>query len=1526
MLHQSKTNSLRFLVNILSSSSRGLSIFLLSLLLAACGSEKNQNEKLELVPDGQKPSFNETTVVNKCNFEKSVGPGDTVYFDLEASESIMAPTVTIAGNFVNVKGQHNDWEGEYHFPDNREEDVKSGLKDFIEAFSDDTSEAENISDDSNYSNISGSDTTGLSDAITARYEIEISKDEEISGFTFNDLFDRVFAQQMVSYNAWEALKDSNLTVDKIESKLKADIVAVSNTILVTDISYTSTFSEIAAGDPDGLAATLISNYQIQISDAEKANPNFTYDNVLDRVLMEKIPAYSDFKTIVGVTSNTTLSSYSLDISGKDETEEEIIKEKITNLNSAFQVKTKDDLLTAFDWLNKIQSLEIPFNITYQDTSGEQGDDFISASTDSLRYCEDEDCQCFPADISGTWRLRHKAGAFGVGRAEGSIGDWASSDYTITQRGCLFDDTYTFTAEVGANDIGDFSQEMGEETWLEPWQSPNGIEECGAPQSPFDGSTPGMQYVWNVSEKTLTLTGYGAHLVLPRVTNGLENTGAIPVDQDTVFKVATASESLLVLDILSAGNSPWWHFELEKIGSTNDDDSDDSGDSGRPSNSTGNRSSGLSPQHPAELFSSTPFDLTLPFGDPVEATVSGPDNDIFSSPDTSAESANAGFSLNYGQLSNPNAYNPLYVINDSKALRYIKDGDLISSSVSITLDNAIDEENGFEFKVEVYSGHNYKADENDPSTEKTREITFKFKNSAAEKTVLHDGLGWNTLTFDFTGEAISNETEITFVNTQSDVGDGSKDWTLFIDDIQQITQTTDSEGASVDVSTSIMDFEAVSNNSIVANDEAHAEVIDANTPLTFGEGGSITFYASVLSGATADVRFVLQRLANDTEGNGEGDTETSYTTDPVTVSGSEEGFYSFEIPKQYALTFSEILLLIDTPNEAVKINNIRAFVTDSAIGDTVGPFDMSSPFGEPTPAAVTGDDGNIFSSPDTSAEEAYAGFAYNFDYEGIGSTNPLINEPLTFGDGGFLSFTASVIVTVEQPLDTADVRFKFEKEASPTGDQAITEPSCNTAAIAITGSTPVDYKINIPVQGPNTFSNIIMYIDSPNIQVKIENIKVTVTDPNPAAVAVNCGLSNIGRLGPLDMTGAYGYGAVSGDQGELFKNDISLGGTFGGFSNKTIELYPFEFGEVSTLEFTASVPEGQSLTDVDIEFEFQKEKSDLDKICEKAPLWRTPTQTISGSVDQSYSVDIPSQGGNTFSNMILEILSNDVNVKITDVYVTTTAKTDDEPTVPAGCEGTPPPSVYPADGFNSAAYFGAFGSDGGNTPTIQDGDAYEFPGESANWAGWSNRNRTLYPIDFASTGFFAPKYIYFCASAEPADPNDENANPAETVSLYFKLENQPFPNNSAEIVTPDVSIARDSVMRAYRAEFATNQISNSFLMFMNERDIEVTFGKVKGTWNGQPEQNYTTDTDGDDTPDYCDDFPNSTPGWIDSDVDGASDDDDAFPNNENEWADSDEDGVGNNGDAFPDDPDETTDTDFDGIGDNADADPDDPNVQ
>jgi hypothetical protein len=876
--------------------------------------------------------------------------------------------------------------------------------------------------------------------------------------------------------------------------------------------------------------------------------------------------------------------------------------------------------------------------------------------------------------------------------------------------------------------------------------------------------------------TLALYGYGAHIAKPRVTNYLENTGAIPVDQPTVYKIATASDCLIVLDIQSAGPSPWWHFELENLACVDDDP--DNGNVGGGSVGTGGSSGSGDNSNPpismnGELYSSESFDLTVAFGDPVSATVSGSDGDIFSSPDTSTTGAYAGFAFNYGQLDDIYAINPLI-----------------------------------------------------------------------------------------------------------------------------------------------------------------------DRPLTFGAGGNITFHASVISGGTADVRFVLQRLPFDTEGNGEADTEPSYATETVKVSGSETGFYSFEIPSQYASTFSQILLYIDTPNEAVKINDVKVFVTPASLGDVSGPYDMTYTFGNAT-IVDRGENNDPYYFADTNLGTE-GGYPYN--YEGAGYTeNPLIDNPLTFGSGGKVTFIASV--PYGQTLNTADIRFRFEKEADANGNLEITKPSCNSDPVKVQGEYPTEYEIAMPIQADRTFSNIIMYIDTPDTNVLISDIRVATTPADADVVPVSCDYDFYGRQGPLDLTGAYGYGAVSGAEGELFKNDPSLGGTFGGFSNTTIELYPFEFGEGGTLEFTASVPEGQSLTDVDIEFEFQKEISDLDKICEKAPLWRTPTQMISGSVDQSYSVDIPSQGGNTFSNMIMQILSNDVNVKITDVYVTTTQKTDDEPTVPAGCEGGVPPSVYPtddeaeadfdddayltnfgipADGFNSAAYFGAFGSDGGNTPTIQDGDTYEFPGESADWAGWSNRNKTLYPIAFP--GFRSDKYIYFCASSEPADPNDQLANQAETVSVYFKLENQPFPNNTVDIITPDVSIDRDGVMRAYRTEFATNQVSNSFLMFMDEpdRDIEVTFGKVKGTWNGQPEQDWTTDSNNDGTPDYCDDFPNSTPGWIDSDVDGASDDYDAFPNNENEWVDSYGGGVGNNEDGCSSSA-YSIDTDGDGVCDDEDYDPANPYV-
>ena len=205
---------------------------------------------------------------------------------------------------------------------------------------------------------------------------------------------------------------------------------------------------------------------------------------------------------------------------------------------------------------------IPVTVSLEDLSGE-----------ATTYNQFGDQQLFYAeyfyqvtDISGTWRLAQKAGAIGVGRAEGSIGDWSSTNFSLIQRDCHFDDTYTFQA---ADPIypasGVFTQDMGDSTWYETWQpasNPGGVERCGTPYPPFDGSTENMTYKWDVEAGTLTLNGLGAHIGLPRVANFVENK-----DEDVTsvtYTIETASTNFIALNILSGGPSPWWHFELERV--------------------------------------------------------------------------------------------------------------------------------------------------------------------------------------------------------------------------------------------------------------------------------------------------------------------------------------------------------------------------------------------------------------------------------------------------------------------------------------------------------------------------------------------------------------------------------------------------------------------------------------------------------------------------------------------------------------------------------------------------------------------------------------------------------------------------------------------------------------------------------------------------------------------------------------------------------------------------------------------------
>ncbi|MDA7826373.1 hypothetical protein N9I73_02525 [Porticoccaceae bacterium] len=905
-----------------------------------------------------------------------------------------------------------------------------------------------------------------------------------------------------------------------------------------------------------------------------------------------------------------------------------------------------------------ESIKIPVEITYMDNSGYAGETHtVSGAGTELEFCE-QDCVCFPEDISGEWRLAQKAGAYGVGRAEGSIGDWSSTDFTLTERDCQFDDSYTFSAadpDFPAN--GDFTQDLGDSTWYETWQpaaNPGGLEECNTPYAPFDGSTPGMTYKWDIGAGTLTLNGLGAHIALPRVANDVENKGE---DVTSVtYKIETASDNFIALNILSGGPSPWWHFELERVknadgtpvsSDSNDDSNNDSnGGSSSPSPTptpgTGSEQNDYSATDPTVRG---PFDMSAVFGNPVQPTIAG---DLFSVPAASIPSeanpdANAGFA----------------------------------------------------------------------------------------------------------------------------------------------SQASD-------------DF-----------------------PLSFGNGGSIVFYASVPAGqvsSSAAIRFKLQTSVTV--------EEPSYTTETVIVSGTTPGLYSFSVPAQLSYTFSNIIMYIDTPDVEVNITGVSAIVTPASAqsGDALGPFDMTLQFGD---GVVSGDLGEFFTN-DSSFGLGYSGFA--------SSTTDLY--PLTFGDGGTISFTAAI--PAGQAETDAIVKFKFEKEASETGDVSVTEPSCTSPEVTVSGSSDTVYSVDIPVQGDRTFSSFVMYVDTLDTDVKISNVMVS-TSAASDATPVDCGSDAVlsGEKGPFDMTGAYGDAVIEGDNGDIFKVPSNGPMGYAGYANQgeATNLYPLTFGTGGTLTFKASIPEGQAATAADIVFSFEKEPSATGDSCTTRPSFTTDPETITGSTDLTYTIDISSKGANTYSSFIMLLETEDVQVKVGDVMVTTTVAADGEPDVPEGCGPSTGASVFlDANGVNTAGLFtGVFGGEGGGINTLQVGDVFTFPAGSASYGGFANDNLDLYPITFDVASNGSPQFT-FCASSN------------SVANVFFRLENRPYPANNPFKDSEHIEISGDGVMNAYTAPINLGGFVErdwrSFLMYVEERDLPVTIGKIKGNWNG----NNSPDLIG-----YCDDF-------------------------------------------------------------------------
>ena len=104
----------------------------------------------------------------------------------------------------------------------------------------------------------------------------------------------------------------------------------------------------------------------------------------------------------------------------------------------------------------------------------------------------------------------------------------------------------------------------------------------------------------------------------------------------------------------------------------------------------------------------------------------------------------------------------------------------------------------------------------------------------------------------------------------------------------------------------------------------------------------------------------------------------------------------------------------------------------------------------------------------------------------------------------------------------------------------------------------------------------------------------------------------------------------------------------GFANEDVSLYPLSFTNGGDVTFTGST----AGTDVEVYFRFE-----YNPYPDTEPSFSTETVTVSGTTEASYTVDIPSQGGNTFSSFLLYINTIDSPVTLTNVTLTSTDVAD-----------------------------------------------------------------------------------------------------------------------------------------------------------------------------------------------------------------------------------------------------------------------------
>ncbi|SVE20019.1 uncharacterized protein METZ01_LOCUS472873, partial [marine metagenome] len=154
-------------------------------------------------------------------------------------------------------------------------------------------------------------------------------------------------------------------------------------------------------------------------------------------------------------------------------------------------------------------------------------------------------------LSGVWKISPEAGALKVGPGIDDGSWWASSADDVNARACYFDDKYEFHWD------GVFENILDDETWIEGWQG--GSDACGTPVAPHDGSN---EATWEHDEATgtVTISGVGAYLGLPKAINGAEISDPANAPDSVVYEITfnDGGDSMMVAINVGSG---YWTYKM-----------------------------------------------------------------------------------------------------------------------------------------------------------------------------------------------------------------------------------------------------------------------------------------------------------------------------------------------------------------------------------------------------------------------------------------------------------------------------------------------------------------------------------------------------------------------------------------------------------------------------------------------------------------------------------------------------------------------------------------------------------------------------------------------------------------------------------------------------------------------------------------------------------------------------------------------------------------------------------------------------